>query len=66
MKGRLNEPIPRPRSKFLKVKCVECGNEQNIFDKISTTVRCTICNVILAEPTGGKSAFKGTIVTTLE
>jgi len=23
--------VPKPRSKFLRVKCPECGNEQIIF-----------------------------------
>lgn len=46
---------PMPKSKFLKVKCPDCGNEQIIFSHASTVVRCNICNRELAMPTGGKA-----------
>jgi len=45
--------IPKPRSKFLLVKCHDCGNEQIVFGNASTVVRCNVCDGILAEPTGG-------------
>ncbi|RLJ08337.1 MAG: 30S ribosomal protein S27e [Candidatus Aenigmatarchaeota archaeon] len=41
-------------SKFFKVKCKKCRNEQNIFEKPSTVVKCLVCGEVLAEPTGGK------------
>ncbi|MCK4445325.1 MAG: 30S ribosomal protein S27e, partial [Thermoplasmata archaeon] len=28
--------IPKPRGRFLTIKCPDCGNEQNIYDKAST------------------------------
>ncbi|NPB02043.1 MAG: 30S ribosomal protein S27e, partial [Methanopyri archaeon] len=31
--------VPQPRSRFLRVECVECGNEQIIFGNASTKVR---------------------------
>ncbi|MDH5807319.1 MAG: 30S ribosomal protein S27e [Candidatus Methanomethylicaceae archaeon] len=46
---------PMPKSKFLKVKCLDCGNEQIIFSHASTIVRCNICNKELAIATGGKA-----------
>ena len=39
---------------FVKVKC-KCGNEQMIFSKASTVVKCLVCKETLAEPTGGKA-----------
>jgi small subunit ribosomal protein S27e len=57
--------IPRPRSVFLRVKCSGCGNEQVIFDRASTLIRCKICDEILAEPTGGKARIRGEVVQEL-
>ncbi len=46
---------PVPRSKFLRVQCPECGNEQTVFSNVASVVKCTICGKDLAQPTGGKS-----------
>jgi small subunit ribosomal protein S27e len=45
------------RSKFIKVKCPDCENEQVVFDKASTKVDCVVCGKVLAEPTGGKATI---------
>lgn len=50
------------KSKFLKVKCKKCRNEQIIFNKASTQVKCLVCESILAEPTGGHAD----VLTTIE
>jgi len=49
------EVIPQPRSRFLKVQCTDCGAENIVFDRASTTVKCYICGKVLAEPRGGKA-----------
>jgi small subunit ribosomal protein S27e len=54
--------IPMPKSVFLRVKCKNCGNEQIIFNRAATTVKCLVCNETLAEPTGGKAKLKGEVV----
>ena len=46
---------PMPKSKFFRVQCPECGNEQTIFSNVASVVKCTICGKELAYPTGGKS-----------
>ena len=43
------------KSKFLKVKCNDCQNEQIIFGNATTRVDCTVCGRTLAEPSGGKA-----------
>jgi len=58
--------LPRPRSKFLRVKCPDCGNEQVVFSQATRVVKCNVCGAVLAEPTGGKTAIKGDVVTALE
>jgi len=42
-------------SKFLRVKCSKCKNEQVIFEKSAGVVKCLVCGEILAKPTGGKA-----------
>lgn len=53
-------------NKFLKVRCNKCKNEQNVFSKASSKVKCLVCNEILAEPTGGKAKILGKIQEVLE
>lgn len=48
--------------KFIRVRCSDCGNEQMIFNRASTTVNCHICGGRLAEPTGGLARIKGEII----
>ena len=58
--------ILEPTSKFIKVRCSGCKNEQVIFGKPSSKVKCLVCNTILAEPTGGKGNIKTQILEVLE
>ncbi len=53
-------------SKFIKVRCPKCKNEQIVFGKSSTKVSCLVCGKVLAEPTGGKSKVKARILEVLE
>jgi small subunit ribosomal protein S27e len=41
-------------SKFVKVKCEKCKNEQMVFEKAASQVKCLVCGEVLAEPTGGR------------
>ncbi|MBU2496954.1 MAG: 30S ribosomal protein S27e [Nanoarchaeota archaeon] len=54
----------KTRSKFLKVRC-SCKNEQIIFGKASSKVKCLVCGKILAEPSGGKIKVKSRILEVL-
>ncbi|MCD6571924.1 MAG: 30S ribosomal protein S27e [Thermoplasmata archaeon] len=53
-------------SRFIRVRCKDCGNEQVLFNKCSTKIFCHICSSILAEPKGGKAEVKGEILEELE
>jgi small subunit ribosomal protein S27e len=57
--------ITLEKSKFLRVKCNKCKNEQIIFNKASTTVKCLVCGEVLAEPTGGRAIIKTKIIQVL-
>ena len=55
-----------PKSRFLRVKCNDCGNEQVIFGNASTLIVCLVCGCTLAEATGGKTSVKTQILEVLE
>ena len=57
--------IREPTSKFVKIRCPKCKNEQIMFGKASSTVSCLVCGKVLAEPTGGKSRVKARILEVL-
>ncbi len=56
------ELIPMPKSRFLKVQCEKCKNEQIIFSKPSMVVKCLVCENVLAEPTGGSGRISAKIL----
>lgn len=43
------------RSRFVKISCPGCGQEQVLFDRASTVVKCVQCEATLAEPAGGRA-----------
>lgn len=53
-------------SKFVKVRCSKCKNEQVVFGKSSTGVDCLVCGKNLTQPTGGKSKIMDRILEVLE
>ncbi len=54
-----------PTSKFIRVSCSKCKNNQVIFGKPSSNVVCIVCGKTLAEPSGGKGSIKARIVEVL-
>lgn len=62
MRNRMKESI----SKFVKVRCNKCKNEQIIYGKVSTTVGCLVCGKDIAAPTGGKTKVKARVLEVLE
>lgn len=60
------KPLKDPSSKFIKIRCPKCKNEQIIFGKAATEVKCLVCGVVLAEAKGGKSKIKSRILEVLE
>lgn len=60
------EIIPESSSKFIKVRCPKCKNEQIIYGKSSSYVTCLVCEKTVAEPTGGKAKIKARVLEVLE
>ena len=54
----MNDMVPRPRTKFYRVKCGACGSEQTIFSAPATKVKCLACNSVLAEPGASNAVLK--------
>jgi len=58
--------IKETKSKFIKVRCNKCKNEQIVFGKAAGHVMCLVCNDCLLEPTGGKGRIKARVLEVLE
>jgi small subunit ribosomal protein S27e len=58
--------LKEPKSKFIKLRCTGCKNEQIVFGKCATEVKCLVCGKELCLPTGGKSKVKARILEVLE
>lgn len=54
-----------PTSKFIRVRCSKCKNEQIIFGKPASVVNCLVCEKPVAEPSGGKGHIKARILEVL-
>jgi len=53
------------RSKFLKVRCPKCKNEQMTFGNASSEVSCLVCGRQLTRSSGGKAIVKARILEVL-
>ena len=53
-------------SKFIKVRCAKCKNEQVIFGKASNPIKCLVCDSLVAEATGGKIRVKARVLEVLD
>ena len=53
------------KSRFIKVRCQACKNEQIIFEGATTEVKCLVCNAVIAKPKGGKAELKAKLVEVL-
>ncbi|MFH1275640.1 MAG: 30S ribosomal protein S27e [Candidatus Woesearchaeota archaeon] len=58
--------MKQQKSKFIKVRCSKCKNEQTIFGSASSVVKCLVCNKEVAFPTGGKSKISARVLEVLE
>jgi small subunit ribosomal protein S27e len=58
--------IRQNRTKFYRVKCPDCENEQLVFERASTQVDCVVCGRVLAVSTGGKAELKADILAVVE
>ncbi|MEM4638128.1 MAG: 30S ribosomal protein S27e [Candidatus Woesearchaeota archaeon] len=58
--------IKETTSRFIKVRCPKCKNEQIIFGKSASKVLCLVCGRVIASPTGGKAKIKARILEVLE
>ncbi len=48
--------IQETKGKFIKIRC-KCKNEQIVFGKAATEIKCLVCGEVLATSTGGKTKF---------
>ncbi len=53
-------------TKFLKLRCNKCKNEQITFGKVANEIKCLVCGEVLAKPTGGKTEVLARVLEVLE
>ena len=58
--------IPEPNSKFQKIKCSECEEEQIVYSHTTTVIKCNSCGNPIAQPTGSKAILFGKISETID
>lgn len=58
--------IPKPSSKFQKVKCKECDEQNIVYSHASSSITCKSCGNVIAEPTGAVATLHGEISGTVE
>jgi len=56
------QEIDVSRGRFVRVKCADCEQERNIFDKADSTILCDVCGATVALARGGRADIKGTVV----
>jgi small subunit ribosomal protein S27e len=49
------ELVPISKSRFLRIKCLNCGAEQIVFGCATVEVKCFVCDKQLIQSTGGKT-----------
>ena len=62
----MEEIVQETKSKFIKVRCPKCKNEQVVFGKPASIIKCLVCDKVLIDPTGGKGSVKARILEVLE
>lgn len=53
-------------ARFLKLRCNKCKNEQIVYGRTATSVKCLVCGESLAKPTGGKAKVDARVLEVLE
>lgn len=61
-----NNLIPQPKTKFIRVKCSGCGNEQTIFNSAASDVKCNACNQLLAKSKASKIELKAKVLKEMD
>lgn len=59
-------PIPEPSSRFNKVACNECGEQQIVYSHVTIEITCNSCGNTLATPTGSLAKINGKILGSAE
>jgi len=54
------------KSKFIKIRCKKCKNEQIIFEKAATEVNCNECNENISAPNGGKIKINANVLEIID
>jgi len=62
----MQKTIRTTKSKFVRVSCPKCSNEQVIFGKATSNVRCLKCKTQLTKSSGGKAKVRAKVLEVLK
>ncbi len=54
------------KSRFIKIRCKKCKNEQIVFEKAASKINCLVCEEAISTPTGGKSNINASPLEAIE
>ena len=58
--------VPKPSSKFQKVNCNECGEQQIVYSHATTSIACNSCGNVISKSTGSKARINGKVLGSAE
>ncbi|MEM2930552.1 MAG: 30S ribosomal protein S27e [Thermoproteota archaeon] len=58
----MEKELLKPKSRFLRVRCSQCSNEQIVFERPATNIKCRVCGRTVVKSTGGKGKVSGETV----
>ena len=54
------------KSKFIRINCKKCKNEQIIFENAASKINCLVCKENISSPKGGKSNINAIAIGTIK
>lgn len=63
---RTHISTPEPSSKFNKVSCAECEEEQVVYSHATSKVACNSCGNVITQPTGSLAILNGKVLKSAE
>ncbi len=51
---------------FIRIECLECGNQQIVFNRPAKDISCAECETMVVEATGGIGRLDAEVIETVE
>lgn len=61
-----NIMVPKPRSNFLSVQCMECREKRIVFSHSTTDINCKSCGQLIVQKAGSKAKILAEVLNILD